>query len=679
MAKSIEPLVETWAREQISRLGWKHAPEQIEIDKQLTESLNNHLSKQGGTGGGRPDHTLIMDNGAVTIPVFIEHKGTKSYTVKTDKQNLVVFRNEKGELDFTRVISKYAVNGAAYYASCAVQDTTYEQILAIGTNGWVDTTGETSYEVSAYLVTVKNPELPIFIGKYKDLSFLDKSNTTKLFQEIADKQEDPEELHRRSIRDEAKLDAILKNLNQYLHDQKGILPAQRIFVVSASLMASIGVKDGEKYKVAPLEPQNLKGSDEEKATDGDLILNKVSSALKARKLPEEKQKQITNALKNTLVYNNLNKKSTTGMSPIAEIYKKIYDELRPAYQTTNVNDFTGRLFNVMNSWVDVPDGGANDVVLTPRYVTHLMAELCEVDMNSYVWDWALGSGGFLISAMNIMLSDAQERLKNSPEEYRKKEFKIKHEQLLGIELLPDIYMLAVLNMILMGDGSSNIVNENSLTEYQGNYAYQDKKFEANVFLLNPPYSAEGNGLIFVQKAFEKMKSGKGAVIIQDSVGTKDSTKYIKKAILDNNRMIASIKMPADLFKASVQTSIYLFEVGKRHKETDKVKFIDFREDGYTRTNRKKASSNLKDTNDARGHYKNLVEIVSGQEVETEHFKLGKNYFLGMLDLEKYMDWNLDQHQYIDIQPTFEDFRTTVSSYLSWEVDQLLKSEDYMGK
>ncbi|MDU1526907.1 MAG: hypothetical protein E7L30_10645 [Lactococcus lactis] len=172
MAKSIEPLVESWAREQISKLGWKNAPEQIEIDKQLTESLNNHLSKQGGTGGGRPDHTLIMDNGAITIPVFIEHKGTKNYTVKTDKQNLVVFRNEKGELDFTKVISKYAVNGAAYYASCAVQDTTYEQILAIGTNGWVDITGETLYEVSAYLITAKNPELPIFCqGPSKNVGF----------------------------------------------------------------------------------------------------------------------------------------------------------------------------------------------------------------------------------------------------------------------------------------------------------------------------------------------------------------------------------------------------------------------------------------------------------------------------------------------------------------------------
>ena len=680
MAKSIEPLVETWAREQISSLGWEHAPEQIEVDKQLSKSLSKHLSKQGGTGGGRPDHTILMNNGAITIPVFIEHKGTKNFTEKTDKQNLVVLRDDKGELNFSNVFSKYAVNGAAYYASCAVQDTTYEQILAIGTNGWKDSTGEINYEVSTYLVTSKNPELPIFIGHYKDLSFLDKSNMTELFQQISDIQKDPDEIHRRSIRDEALLDSVLQNLNQYLHDEKGILPAQRIFVVSASLMASIGVKkEDESYKVAPLKPKSLKGSEEENETDGDKILNKVSSALKARNLPDEKQKQITNALRNTLVYNNLNKRMNTGMSPLAEIYKKIYDELRPAYQKTNVNDFTGRLFNVMNSWVDVPDGGANDVVLTPRYVTNLMAELCEVDMNSYVWDWALGSGGFLISAMNIMLSDAYERLKQSPEEYRKKIVQIKRDQLLGVELLPDIYMLAVLNMILMGDGSSNIVNEDSLTEYDGNYAYKNKKFNANVFLLNPPYSAEGNGLIFVKKAFENMKSGKGAVIIQDSVGTKENAKDIKKAILKNNRMIASIKMPIGLFKASVQTSIYVFEIGKKHRETDKVKFIDFREDGYTRTNRKKTSSNLKDTNDAKGHYRNLVEIVLGQENETKYFKLGDSYFIDTLDLDQYTDWNLEQHKIVDIQPTFDDFRETVSSYLSWEVDQLLKSEEYLGK
>lgn len=679
MKNSIEPIVESWAREQITKLGWKNAPEQISIDEQITNSLKKYPSKQGGPGGGRPDHTLIMNNGATTIPVFIEHKGTKNYTVKTDKQNLVILRDAKGNFEYEKVISKYAVNGAAYYASCAVKDTNYDNILAIGTNGWKNTTDEVTYEISVYLVTKKNPELPIFVGNYKDLSFLNKKHTTKLFRKVVDLQKDPNELHLQAIRDEEKLDSILKKLNQYLHDQKGILPAQRIFVVSASLMAAIGVKDGQNYKVSPLKPSDLIGSNEERGTDGDKILNKVSSALKSRKLPEEKRKQIENSLKNTLVYNNLNKKSENGLSPIAEIYNKIYDELRPAYQTTNINDFTGRLFNVMNSWVDVPDGGANDVVLTPRYITNLMAKLCEVDMNSYVWDWALGSGGFLISAMNLMLEDAYERLKGSPELYSKKEYEIKHEQLLGIELLPDIYMLAVLNMILMGDGSSNIVNKNSLTEYQGNYAYQDKKFEANVFLLNPPYSAEGNGLIFVQKAFKKMNSGRGAVIIQDSVGTKDSAKEIKKSILANNRMIASIKMPSDLFKVGVQTSIYLFEVGKEHKVNDKVKFIDFREDGYTRTNRKKSLSNLKDTNDAKGRYSDLIQIVLGQEIETNYFKLGENYFLDTLNLEKYNDWNLEQHQKFDIQPNFDDFRNTVSSYLSWEIDQVLKNEDYLGK
>jgi len=131
--------------------------------------------------------------------------------------------------------------------------------------------------------------------------------------------------------------------------------------------------------------------------------------------------------------------------------------------------------------------------------------------------------------------------------------------LLGIEKLPEIYILAVLNMILMGDGSTNLINEDSLKNFNGNYAHDAQKlFPANVFLLNPPYSAEGNGMIFVQKAFEKMNTGKGAVIIQDSAGN-GKAKNINVSILKNNRLLASIKMPGDLFKTNVQTSIYLIQ------------------------------------------------------------------------------------------------------------------------
>lgn len=46
---------------------------------------------------------------------------------------------------------------------------------------------------------------------------------------------------------------------------------------------------------------------------------------------------------------------------------------------------------MLNAWVDIPDSDKNDVVLTPRYVTELMAKLAQVNKDSYVWDYAVGS------------------------------------------------------------------------------------------------------------------------------------------------------------------------------------------------------------------------------------------------------------------------------------------------
>jgi len=50
--------------------------------------------------------------------------------------------------------------------------------------------------------------------------------------------------------------------------------------------------------------------------------------------------------------------------------------------------------------------------------------------------------------MNEMLNDAKNSI-TSPEEFFQKEIKIKAEQLLGLEILSNVYMLAVLNMIMM--------------------------------------------------------------------------------------------------------------------------------------------------------------------------------------------------------------------------------------
>jgi type I restriction-modification system DNA methylase subunit len=102
----------------------------------------------------------------------------------------------------------------------------------------------------------------------------------------------------------------------------------------------------------------------------------------------------------------------------------------------------------MYSWLGFTQDKLNDVVLTPASVSNLLVKLARVNKDSYVWDFATGSAGLLVAAMNEMLKDAKENIK-SPEELAIKQAQIKAEQLLGLELLSSVYMLAILNMIMM--------------------------------------------------------------------------------------------------------------------------------------------------------------------------------------------------------------------------------------
>lgn len=377
---------------------------------------------------------------------------------------------------------------------------------------------------------------------------------------------------------------------------------------------------------------------------------------------------ICNELSNIFIHAKSLSEPEKGETKIRKIYSHVKDDILPYYDSQYQIDFTGRLFNTLNAWVKVPDGNLNDVVLTPRYVCELMAKLCQVNMNSYVWDYATGSAGFLISAMKLMIDDAKKQLKGAPDQRDKKIGEIKASQLLGIEKLPDIYILAVLNMILMEDGSANILNKNSLTDYDGNYEQGEnngKPFPADVFLLNPPYSEKGKGFVFVEKALKKMSGGRAAILIQENAGSGKGLPYTKR-ILEHNKLLASIHMP-DIFKgkSNVQTAIYLFEIGKRHALDDMVTFIDFTEDGYTRTNRRKSSQrvNLRDTNHAAERYQEIVDIVLGKKQKTHYFD---DYTIKSTINLKGKDWLYSQHVEIDTDLEDADFCNVVDNYIKWE-------------
>ena len=560
--------------------------------------------------------------------------------------------------------------------------TSYTDVIAIGITGEVDISGNLKIQIGVYYVGKSNYGVGQKIGEFSDLSFLKPENFSEFIQKVKFLKLTPAEIDKIHKDRENRIEDALTKINERLYNKQENLSAlSRIHLVSASIMANLGVAG----KVQPLEAKDLTSSTEEDYTDGDIILKKIKSFLKEKGLPKRKQEQILNSLSITIKDDNLSKPKN-GQSLLKEIFIEVVEDLGYFYKVGLDTDFTGKLFNIMFRWLSFAGDDQNDVVLTPRYVAYLMAKLARVNKDSYVWDFATGSGGLLVASMNLMLQDAKSSI-NSPDELRQKENKIKTEQILGIEVLPEIYMLAVLNMILMGDGSSNILQENSLTNFNGRYGYgkENQNFPADVFLLNPPYSAVGNGMVFVEKALNMMNKGYAAIIIQDSAGS-GKARDINRRILQKHTLLASIKMPNDLFvgKSNVQTAIYVFKVGEKHEAKFPVKFIDFQNDGYKRSNRKKAkaSSNLKNINHAEERYAELVDLVKYGK-SSLHFFSENEYVEDTiaLDGDKYgADWNFAQHKKIDAKPTLADFKKTVADYLAWEVSQLLaKQGDAQGK
>lgn len=622
MPRSIEEQIEDIAKEQLKKYKVKYYAKTENINSEIDEALKKSVSKSGGNGGNYPDIRVMLTlPNNKTIPVMIEVKGTKGKLVKTNDKGEIANLTEKGEAHFSN-IKNYAVNGAVHYAESIINYTkSYRDAIAIGINGFKDSSNAIKTEMGIYFVSSDTFLIPKKIADYSDLSFLKKDNLKKLQDAIEDIFITEEEKEQRSRDFENQIETTLQKLNQNMHDNLNIKAENRVQLVCGMIMAALGAEG-----IAPLEITDLKGNTDEKSNDGQTMLTQIDAFLSKKNLPTEKIKTI-NALFLQILLDKNYYTPINGESPIKTVYIVIKDDIMPIFKSAQHLDFTGRLFNVLNSWIRLrPGDDKNDVVLTPRYVTELMARLCRVDKDSYVWDYAAGSGGFLISAMKLMIEDAEAKIK-SEEEQKKLINHIKLYQLLGLEIRPDIYMLAVLNMILMGDGSSHILNKDSLANYEGKYEQsvkdeKDKAFPANVFLLNPPYSADGKGFVFVEKALSKMKNGYAAILIQENAGSGQGLPYTKN-LLATNTLLASIKMPDKLFigKSSVQTAIYLFEVGRRHEAEKLVKFIDFTEDGYSRQNRRKSSLNvnLRDTGHAKERYVELCDIVLGKKKKTHYF------------------------------------------------------------
>ena len=668
MAKSIEEKVEDHFKEELKRNDVSYFCKTESINSAIDRALFQAESKSGGTGRNYPDiKVFLRSSNNRCIPVMLEAKGTKGKLIKLDKNQKIELEGSKGH---RKAIIDFAVNGAVHYVNAILDEGTYHEALAVGLNGY-EVSGEVKYEVAIFYISEDNAREPIQLKQYSDLSCFRQSNLNKLFEELDNTHLTEEQREALKQSKHTQLESKIKFIHQNIYDDDDLKTKlgtnDKLYLFSGLIMAGLPIIGSSDLTV-----EDLKSNSNEGDNDGSVILGRIKTFLTAKNSPDDKVEMILRLLsgvfKNKILWKPIN-----GESKIKQIFKDISDGIVPILKLQLNVDFTGVILNSLKDWLELDNDKKNDVVLTPRYVTSLMVKLARTDMNSFVWDTAMGSGGFLIAAMEQMIDDAKRKLPT--QDAREEKIRsIKENQLLGIEVLGNIYILAVINMILTGDGSAHVLQGDSF-EYDGD-------FPANVFLLNPPYSADGKGFNFVEKALKKMTHGYGCVLIQENAGSGNGLPYTKE-ILKNNTLVASIHM-SEIFKgrASVQTGIYLFKVNQPHDPENLVTFIDFSNDGYLRQNRRKSSEevNLQDVDHAKERYQEIVDIILGRKKTTDFYNEQNGLVIkDTIGLEG-NDWTFAQHKKIDITPKLDDFKATVKDYLAWKVSQIIKnSEPLQGK
>ncbi|WP_038888066.1 HsdM family class I SAM-dependent methyltransferase, partial [Vibrio rotiferianus] len=253
--------------------------------------------------------------------------------------------------------------------------------------------------------------------------------------------------------------------------------------------------------------------------------------------------------------------------------EKIYNSIK---YTSSSEDYLGRFYGEFMSYSG-GDGQTLGIVLTPKHICDLFCDLVNIQPDDIVLDPCAGTAGFLISSMHHMLAQT------TNEAQRKS---IRQKQLHGLELQPYMFTIATTNMILRGDGKSNLINENFLK--QDHHKLQLK--EATVGMMNPPYSQGSKKnpdlyeIAFTEHLLNSLTEGAKAVVIipQSSVtGKSKEEKAIKKNILKHHTLDGVIMLNKDTFYGvGIVPCIAVFTAGEPHPKEKICKFVDFKEDGY---------------------------------------------------------------------------------------------------
>ena len=297
-----------------------------------------------------------------------------------------------------------------------------------------------------------------------------------------------------------------------------------------------------------------------------------------------------------------------------EIIKRIEDNIFIPFENEERLDVLGRAYKIFLQRAGKVDN--KNIILTPDHIKSLMVRLANLNLNDVVLDTCTGTGGFLMEAMETLITLAGE----NSEKIRR----IKEEQLIGFEIDPVLFALACSNMFLHGDGRTNLIFRSSLLDDDKEHLVNGDDREILNFIrsakptkviINPPYE-DNKSIEFVRQAIEYLEPyGKLVIIMPTPTLTFNIKNGMTQRVLDMATLDFVIRMPDKLFteqKRTVNTSIFGF-TKTPHNQSSKVLFYNLSDDGFV-------SIQHKGRVDKRGNWQEKEDfavetILNNEEIE----------------------------------------------------------------
>ena len=602
--------------------------------KEIDDALKT-ASKSGTGKIGKPDFIGVVGD----FLLVIEDKKDQSFHVK---------KSADGTIDLSiNAVKNYAVNGAIFYAKHLAAHTSFNKIFAFGVSG-----DEKHHRITP-IYEENTPTYRILDDVEGFISFtqdnIGEYYSRAVLKEVPDIEKHTEELL-----------AHAKTLHEDLRKYGNLRDPEKPLAVSG-IMLALRESEFKNFSIGSLSGDTTK-------TDGEKIYKAIADNLDRSSIapPAKKDKILAqfSFLKDTPSLSQI--KDELGMTPIRHftqfIFQKIYRNLRFKSHT---EDYIGRFYGEFMSYSG-GDGQSLGIILTPRHICELFSELADLKTTDKVFDPCCGTGGFLIAAMHAMLAKA------TTDAERKS---IRRNQLFGIEQRPDMFTVATTNMILRGDGKSNLHNGDF---FAYDAADTQKKYAATVGMINPPYSQGGKDspqlyeISFIEHLLDSLgQSARCIAIVPQStmVGKTNEEKAYKESILKNHTLEGVITLQKGTFYGvGTMPCIAIFTAHEPHPKDHKVKFINFTNDGYYTA----PHIGLRDDGSAKDKREHLIAVWHGKRQAPTSFCVETT-------VEPSDEWLHSFYYFNDEIPSETDFIKTINDYFTFEFSMVMNGREDLFK